>query len=247
MKKKEIFAFDLDGTLTQHKTKITSLNLKKIQELSNKSQVVIVGAGSCERISNQLYDISLDIIGQYGLEVAKFKQLGNFRELIYRERNFVKVDNYFFESKIDYLRKKFNFNNYEGESVEFHPSGIVTFPILGTKAKLEDKLKFDPDRKKRQKIFTEIKNIFHDYNVFIGGTSSFDISPIEFNKLNALKKYAASKKIPLDSIVYFGDDYGIGGNDESIYKSNIEFIKVDDFTKISFLINEFITKQTLTQ
>lgn len=240
--KKEIFAFDLDGTLTQHKTKITSSNLKKIQELSNHSQVLIVGAGSCERISNQLHDISLDIIGQYGLEVAKFKQLNNIRKLIYIEKNFVKVDISFFESKIDYLRKKFNFQKYEGESIEFHPSGIVTFPILGTKAKIEDKLKFDPDRKKRQRIFFEVKNTFQDYNVFIGGTSSFDISPIEFNKFNALKKYAASKNISLDSIVYFGDDYGIGGNDESIYQSSIDFIKVDDFNRIPFLINEFLNQ-----
>lgn len=240
MKTKEIFAFDLDGTLTQHKTIITSTNLQKIQQLSEYFQLVIVGAGSCERISNQLYDISLDIIGQYGLEVASLKQLHDSRELTYTEKNFIKINTDFFESKISYLRKKFNFQNYEGEGVEFHPSGIVTFPILGTKAKIEDKLKFDPDRKKRQSIFNDVQEIFKDYNVFIGGTSSFDISPIEFNKFNALKKYAGTKNISLDSIVYFGDDYRTGGNDESIYKSNIDFVKVDDFKELPIIIDQFI-------
>ena len=34
--------------------------------------------------------------------------------------------------------------------MEFHASGAMTFPILGTAAKPEDKLAYDPDRGKRR-------------------------------------------------------------------------------------------------
>ena len=29
-----------------------------------------------------------------------------------------------------------------------------------------------------------------------------------------------------------GDDYGIGGNDESVYRSDIRFVCVDDYRKL---------------
>ena len=32
-----------------------------------------------------------------------------------------------------------------------------------------------------------------------------------------------------ENITYVGDDYGYGGNDEPVYKSDFGFIKVDDY------------------
>ena len=105
----------------------------------------------------------------------------------------------------------------------------MTFPIIGTEAKIEDKLAFDPDRVKRRAIYAEICDIFSDYNVFVGGSSSFDMAPRPFNKYYALKKYCENNGIGLDEVVFVGDDYGPGGNDESVYLSEIRFVKVDDY------------------
>lgn len=236
MKQKKIFAFDLDGTITQHKSKIEEANLRILQKLSKKYRVVIVGAGSCERISKQLYDISLDIIGQYGLEKARFESSGGDEKLTYIEKNVIEIDKEFFEKQISILRDKYSFNKYDGHSVEFHPSGIVTFPILGTEAKLTDKLNFDPKRERRREIYDDVQKHFPGSNVFIGGTSSFDISPLGYDKFNALQKYSSENNIAIDEVVYFGDDYGVGGNDEHIFKSSIDFIKVDSYLELARLI-----------
>ncbi|MBR2008849.1 MAG: hypothetical protein IJ936_01860, partial [Peptococcaceae bacterium] len=46
-------------------------------------------------------------------------------------------------AETDRLREKYGYTEYAGEPLEFHKSGMVTFALLGTKAKKEDKLVFD--------------------------------------------------------------------------------------------------------
>lgn len=229
---KKIIAFDLDGTLTQHKSIINKDNLEVLKKISKLYKILIIGAGSCERIGKQLYDVELEILGQYGLEYASLSN----DKLTFMRRTNVTIDKDYYRSVISRLRKDFSFENYSGESVEFHSSGVVTFPILGTEACLEDKLKFDPDRLKRRKIYTDVVDAFPENNVFIGGTSSFDLSPKDFNKYIALRKYIDAQGFSVKDVIYFGDDYGLGGNDESIYRSDIEFVKVDSYLDIPGLV-----------
>ncbi len=65
-----------------------------------------------------------------------------------------------------------------------------------------------------------MRETFSDYIVFIGGSSSFDLSPAPYNKYYALNKYCAANGISHEQTVYVGDDYGEGGNDESVYRSD---------------------------
>ena len=52
-----------------------------------------------------------------------------------------------------------------------------------------------------------------------------------YNKYYALDIYCKENEISHDEVVFVGDDYGIGGNDESVYLSDFKFIKVDDYKK----------------
>ena len=49
-KKVKLIAFDLDGTLTQHKSKLTPENLAVLTALRQKYRLLMVGAGTCRRI-----------------------------------------------------------------------------------------------------------------------------------------------------------------------------------------------------
>jgi len=144
------------------------------------------------------------------------------------------------DKTVNALREKYGFTKYKGENVEYHPSGCITFPILGTKADIEDKLSFDPDRSKRRKIYDDVKECFSDYVVFVGGSSSFDMAPAPRDKAYALSEYCRERGIAHDEVVYVGDDYGPGGNDESVYKSDFNFVCIDDYTtlkeKLAFLL-----------
>jgi len=112
--------------------------------------------------------------------------------------------------------------------------------LLGTAAKIEDKLAFDPDRKKRSVFYQDVKETFPDYTVFIGGSSSFDFAPFPYNKYYALCKYCEDNGFSHENIVYVGDDYGPGGNDEAVYNSDFRFVCVDDYTKLDEYLAEFL-------
>lgn len=223
----KLIAFDLDGTLTQHKTKLSDEHREMLFKLKEKYILVMVGAGQVRRIFDQMDGFPIDIIGNYGMQYARYNEETKDLETVYDVS--AECNREECEKKVTYLRQKYGFTVFSGDNVEFHPSGCVTFPVLGTKAKQEDKLAFDPDRSKRRAIYNEVCELFSEYNVFVGGSSSFDMAPVPYNKYYALDKYCQEKGIKHSQAIFVGDDYGLGGNDESVYKSDFSFIKIDNY------------------
>lgn len=226
----KLVAFDLDGTLTQHKTPLSDKNKAVLDALGQRYDLLMVGAGQCMRIFNQLNQYPIDVIGNYGLQSARYNKETKALDIVCDEK--LPCDRASVEERVTMLRNKYGFTEFAGNNVEFHPSGCVTFPILGTAAKQEDKLAFDPDRSKRRKIYAEVCEIFSEYVVFVGGSSSFDMAPKPYNKYYALDLYCKEKGYAHDEVVFVGDDYGMGGNDESVYVSDFGFICVDDYEKL---------------
>lgn len=218
---------DLDGTLTQHKQTLTTENRQALLALSNRYRMLMVGAGQVIRIFNQLEHFPIDIIGNYGLQFGKYNAQTGEMEL-QRDLTFP-CDRESVDKRVAALRQQFGFTDFRGENVEFHPSGCVTFPCLGTKALQADKLAFDPDRSKRRAIYHEVCRVFDDYTVFVGGSSSFDMAPAPYNKYYALDLFCRENNLQHENIIYIGDDYGPGGNDESVFLSDFPCLKIDDY------------------
>lgn len=223
----KIVAMDLDGTLTQHKQPLDEAHRAALLALSGKYKLLMVGAGQVMRIFNQMGQFPINIIGNYGLQFGTYNKETNSMDII-RDEVFP-VDKDSVEARVTSLREKYGFTEFAGNNVEFHPSGCITFPILGTKAKQEDKLAFDPDRSKRRKIYDDVKETFSDYTVFVGGSSSFDMAPMPYNKYYALDLYCKENGLRHENVVFIGDDYGLGGNDESVYKSDFPYLTIDDY------------------
>ena len=238
MKNIKLIAFDLDGTLTQHKTKLSPEHRDFLLKLATKYKLLMVGAGTCRRIFEQMDHFPIDIIGNYGMQYAKYNAATEDLDIIRNEE--LPVDKEAIEERVNYFREKYGYTTYTGDNVEYHQSGCITFPILGTKAAQEDKLAFDPDRAKRRKFYDEVKEKFPEYVVFVGGSSSFDMAPKPYDKAYALSLYCEENGISHDEVVYVGDDYGMGGNDESVYKSDFGFIKIDNYLDFPEKIKEFL-------
>ena len=193
----------------------------------------MVGAGQVMRIFNQMDGFPIDIIGNYGLQYGKYNASSKTIDIL-RDLKF-DTDRESVEKRVTMLREKYGYTEFSGDNVEYHPSGCLTFPILGTKAKQEDKLAFDPDRKKRRAIYDDVARVFDDYVVFVGGSSSFDMAPKPYNKYYALDLYCKENNLSHSEVCYVGDDYGLGGNDESVYKSDFNYLTIDnylDFPKV---------------
>lgn len=223
----KLIAMDLDGTLTQHKQPLSTETRDVLSALGRKYKLVMVGAGQVRRIFDQMGHFPIDIIGNYGLQYAEYdpKNKGmSFKRDLTFDCDIASV-----EKRVDALRKKYGFEKFSGNSIEYHSSGCVTFAILGTDAKAEDKLAFDPDRSKRRAMYDDVVKAFPEYSVFVGGSSSFDMAPKPYDKCHALTLYCFEHGIMHDEVIFIGDDYGPGGNDEPVYKSEFGFITIDDY------------------
>ena len=231
----KLIAMDLDGTLTQHKQHMSERCHATLVALGKKYKLMMVGAGQVMRIFNQMEHFPIDIIGNYGLQYGVYNP--ETKELdILRNETLPQGDKTVIEQRVTMLREKHGLTEFAGDNVEYHPSGCLTFPCLGTKAVQADKLAFDPDRVKRRKFYAEVCETFPEYCVFVGGSSSFDMAPKPHNKFYALDLYCKENGLAHDEVLFIGDDYGTGGNDESVYLSDIPFLCVDDYTTFPDLV-----------
>jgi hydroxymethylpyrimidine pyrophosphatase-like HAD family hydrolase len=234
----KVIAMDLDGTLTQHKTPLTPEHRAVLTALSRRYKLLMVGAGQVERIFRQLGRFPIDIIGNYGMQYGVYDPEHQSIRLV-RDLS-LPCDPAAVTETVQRLRDRFGYTAYAGDPVQFHPSGCLTFPLLGTKADPADKLAFDPDRAKRRRIYRDVVRAFEDYCVFVGGSSSFDMAPKPYNKYYALDLYCREQGLSHSQVLYIGDDYGPGGNDESVFQSDFPCIPMDNYLdfpeKTAFLL-----------
>lgn len=236
--KLKVVALDLDGTLTQHKQPMSPQVRETLVALSKKYKLLMVGAGQLMRIFHQMEHFPVDIIGNYGLQYGKYDpETGSMKTV--RDLAFP-CDRESVEARVTMLRQKHGLTDYRGENVEYHPSGCVTFPCLGTAARQEDKLSYDPDRRKRRAIYQEVCRTFPEYTVFVGGSSSFDMAPKPYDKRYALELFCRENDLQCENVVYIGDDYGPGGNDESVYLSDFPYLTIDDYRMFPEIVSPLL-------
>lgn len=230
---KKLLCFDLDGTLSQHKSHLPEANKALLRKLDAKYKLIMVGAGNAPRIYNQMEQFPIDIIANYGMQESVVEN-GEFK--IIREDT-VAADRDYFNTTCQYLREKYGYTEYTGGHLEFHPSGMVTFCLIGSGARIEDKVVFDPDRSKRRVLYDEICSLFPEHAVYIGGSSSFDFAPKKYNKYDAIMKYASEHGYADEEILYIGDDFGDGGGDSHVRIKGMDYVQVDDYTKLPEILS----------
>ena len=226
---KKLLVFDLDGTLSNHRTPMPEESRALLDALGKRYHLVMCGAGNVARVFNQMGNYPIELIGNYGMMEAKVEN----GELVITKQIVAEVDKEFFLRETNRLREKYGYTEYAGEPIEWHPSGMVTFALIGTKAKREDKHLFDPDRAKRRVMYPEVLEIFKDYTVFIGGSTSFDIVAKQYNNYDATMEYAKRHGYTKEQVLFFGDDMGDGGGDSHVRLGGMDYIHVLDYTRIA--------------
>jgi HAD superfamily hydrolase (TIGR01484 family) len=239
---KKVLIFDVDGTLTQPRKIIDNDTKAFLIRLAEKYRTYIAGAGSCERIYNQLDDFNgVLFYGNYGLSSAI--GVNGRLKYLYKER-IETQDKERLNKVFNEVRNKYDLKKFTGDSYEIHDTGIITFALLGTKADIEDKMKFDIDKQKRRKIHPDLMQQLPDLNVLIGGTSSFDILPSGYDKSYAVNKILDKhKNISKKDIVFIGDDWDKTGNDYGVKKTGIRCVKIENASNMIRLIRFFLENQ----
>ena len=104
----------------------------------------------------------------------------------------------------------------------------ITFSALGQKAPLEEKKKWDPDFKKREKIKEILKPLIPAFSIQLGGSTSIDVTRPGIDKAYGVKKLQEILGIAIQDMIFVGDAIFPGGNDYPAKQAGVVSIEVRD-------------------
>lgn len=216
---KTLVLFDIDGTLTPARLKVSDEMRKMLVELRKKVVIGFVGGSDLVKQQEQLGE---DVLEQFdygfpenGLTAFKLgKQLAtqSFIEWI-GEESYKKLVNFILRylADVDIPQKR-------GTFVEFR-AGMINVSPIGrncSKSERDNFEKFDHEHHIRKNMVKALQANFPDLALTysIGGQISFDVFPTGWDKTYCLKHVAEEK---FDKIHFFGDKTYKGGNDYEIF------------------------------
>jgi len=217
MPNKDVFLFDVDGTLTAPREPMTILFEEKFIKWAKNNNVILVTGSDFEKVQEQLTQKFLDNA------IYIFCCMGNELRLpnghVVYSKDFELPESLKQELKIFIEKSTFPYktgNHIEGRT------GMVNFSIIGRNAdsnQRQEYNKWDSINKERKSIANFINSKYKNLDACIGGSISIDIIPKGNDKsqvIEFLNNYLYSGEI--QSIVFFGDRTEPGGNDYSIVK-----------------------------
>ena len=261
----KIFLFDMDGTLTEPRKRMSQRMCNKLRELQNIGyQVGIVTGSDLNYIMEQCHLINelpgldysmLDLypcngtkhyrIGKFGYPDAVYinsfrKHVGDeeFTTLVYSlasELSLLSLEGY--SSKLPLTG---NFINYRGSMINFCP--------IGRNADQEERaqwIKLDKEFKIRKTLVDRLSHIFENKNIVfkLGGDTSVDIFPLGWDKTYVLRNFKKEEEV-----WFIGDKCDDLGNDKELYdaiklRSSGESFKTNGPIKTIEIIEKFILSQ----
>ncbi|XP_012940547.1 phosphomannomutase [Aplysia californica] len=217
-----LYLFDVDGTLTPSRNKVTAEVREFLSQLKEKVLIGVVGGSDLVKIAEQMggndylkneFDY---VFAENGLVAFKGEvQIGqqNLKafvgdELLQKLINFALG----YMSKLVLPCKR-------GTFIEFRSSMINICPV-GRSCSQEERnqfAQFDQENNIRQAFVDALRKEFPDSGLefAIGGQISIDVFPIGWDKRYCLQYL---EKDGIKTIHFFGDKTGKGGNDHELFE-----------------------------
>ncbi len=252
MNSRTIVLFDLDGTLTPPRRKISEKNREKLTELLQYVRVGILTGSTLsyvtEQVDNELFQKGLEVFPCNGTE--HWKQidgtwisqlpLSSMREYMGSEwRHLHKIIHTMQGDLMDILPEL----PLTGQFVSYRGSMINWCPI-GREADHDDRQKFEEiDQSSNLRIGSlvtlreRLRVLNKKLMVKLGGSTSFDIYPEGWDKSYALRHF------PSDVVWFVGDRCDPMGNDFEIYEALKPYgrsFRVGDHDETPKVIDEII-------
>lgn len=219
---KVCYIFDVDGTLTEPRQKITKTNLKILKEWINNKQAFLATGSDYPKTIEQLGQKTVDLFN------TTFCCMGNEARSpggsVIRRNHFIVPDE--LNDDLESVLVDSAYIPKTGRHFETR-TGMLNFSIVGRNANQEERKHYsdwDKIHKERIKIANFINKKYKDLEASVGGSISIDIIKRGCDKgqiISHLSNLGPSK------IVFLGDRCSPGGNDYGIVreleKSGIDF------------------------
>ena len=203
-----MFLFDVDGTLTPSRQKIDKEFSKFFSNFCKNNEVYLVTGSDRDKTVDQMGKTL------YNKAMRVYNCSGNS---VWEKTKNVRTSEWNCPCKLSsYLELELNASNFTpktGIHIEERP-GCVNFSILGRKATFEERqlyVSWDQKMEERDRLAQNIRRLFPDLSVTVGGETGIDIAPKGHDKSQILQDFETH-----DTITFFGDKTFVGGNDYSI-------------------------------
>lgn len=97
--------------------------------------------------------------------------------------------------------------------------GYFAFTSLGIGAPVDERKAWDPDRSKRDVLLVAIQKKLPEFDVYIGGSTSIDVTLRGINKSYGIEWLSRELGIPASEMLYVGDALYEHGNDHVVIKT----------------------------
>lgn len=236
MNKKQLFVFDLDGTLAESKLPMDGEMAQLFEELLKKRQVAVIGGGKVDLFETQLlanlqhaqpYFHNLFLFPTSGSRFMRWED-GAWKtvyahELSDAERRDIKEA---FEKAFLDIGYQHPETTY-GEIIEDRGTQ-VTYSALGQEAPLALKTAYKGSAQdRRQEIAKALVNYIPQFEIKIPGKSSIDVTMKGIDKAYGVEQMEKNLHVSIDRMVFTGDALYEGGNDEPVKRTGIDTFAVD--------------------
>ncbi len=230
---KRLVIFDLDGTLAESKLPLDAEMATLLAQLLDVVKVAVISGGAWPQFEKQVLahlprDARLKELSLLPTCGTKFYRYDRVWQKLYSE-DFSADEK---KKIINGLNKAIDLSGFRagkhwGDLIEDRDSQI-TFSALGQKAPLEEKKKWDPDFKKREKIKEILKPLIPAFSIQLGGSTSIDVTRPGIDKAYGVKKLHETLGIVIQDMIFVGDAIFPGGNDYPAKQAGVVSIEVKD-------------------
>ena len=243
---KEVFIFDVDGTLTESKADITEDMALLVCILLKKRKVAFLGGGNydqlclqcadklpCLKSEQSLPNLLLSPVSGGALYVYKNNGWGNIYNLTFTDSEKKEIMSAFERALVDinYIHPK----TLYGDVIEDRGAQI-TFSALGQKAPVEKKIEWNKTSDIRPTLKDALRKYIPNLSIRIGGTTSVDIGKVD--KAYGVEQIGKILGTEIKNMLFIGDSLQEGGNDYDVLKTGIDAVHVAD----SFQTKEILTR-----
>lgn len=230
----KVIIFDLDGTLAESKSKITSDMAETLRDLLVVYDVAVISGGAWPQFESQL-------VNQLGLTSVLTKRLHLFPTSgtsFYSNPDGKKWTQVYCEDltteevkKIMLAFKQVLANpgvsmpkRFWGDQIENRGTQI-TFSAMGQLAPVAEKKKWDPNFFKRLILIDQLRQLLPEFDLRAGGATSIDVTRKGIDKAHGISQIEKHLGFSKEEMLFIGDALFPGGNDYAVKATGVECIE----------------------
>lgn len=216
----KMIVFDMDGTLTPSRDRMTPEMIVLFRKLLSKYKVWVISWWWYGQFRKQVVDLIWD--DEDLLKNLFLCPTCGTKMYLYKEKWFEEIYSLdLSEEEKDYIKntlkkaiKELNLNPKQiwWETIDDRDTQI-SYVILWVEAPLEEKYKWDKDFEKRKIIIEKVKDKFQDYDLLACWTTTIDITRKWVNKAYWIKNLSEASWIKLNEMIFVWDTVFCWWND----------------------------------